>query len=107
MQELFGWHFSQENIVEEEKTKKVIENLEKIDSLIKEAAPAWPLEKINRVDLAILRLGVFELIIDKGAPVKVVVDEAVELAKEYGGGSSASFVNGVLGKLITDQKLDT
>lgn len=68
----------------------------KIDKIIQAAAPEWPIEKINRIDLAILRLAVYELS-KKETPPKVVIDEAVEIAKEYGGDSSPSFVNGVLG----------
>lgn len=82
--------------------EKVLSNLKKIDGKIKVIAPEFPIEKINKVDLAILRLGVFELFIDKSQPQKVVIDEAIELAKEFGGETSASFVNGALGKLVKD-----
>ena len=67
---------------------------------IRKAAPEFPIEKINKVDLAILRLAVYELFFEKSAPPKVVVDEAIELAKEYGSETSGGFVNGALGKLI-------
>ncbi len=77
----------------------IIKFLDKIDEVIKKSAPLWPINKINRIDLAILRLAVFELLLNS-APQKVVADEAVELAKEYGSNSSPSFVNGVLGKVI-------
>ncbi|MEK7497440.1 MAG: transcription antitermination factor NusB [Patescibacteria group bacterium] len=70
-----------------------------VDNLISKAAPEWPIDKINKVDLSVLRLAVTEL--KKGStPTKVVVDEAVELAKEYGSEKSGSFVNGVLGTII-------
>lgn len=82
--------------------KKIISNLAKIDSVIKDIAPEFPIEKINRVDLAILRLGVYEILIDKTQPKKVIIDEAIELAKEFGGENSAGFINGALGKLIKD-----
>ena len=65
---------------------------------IKKAAPTWPIEKLNKIDLAILRLAVFELE-NQQTPPKVVIDEAIELAKEFGAESSASFVNGVLGTI--------
>lgn len=77
----------------------IIKSLDKIDETIGKAAPLWPIEKINRIDLAILRLAVFELSLNS-EPLRVIVDEAVELAKEYGSESSPSFVNGVLGKVI-------
>jgi N utilization substance protein B len=85
--------------------KKIPENVSKIfnllpviDNEIKNAAPAWPINKINKIDLAILRLAIFELK-EKTAPQKVVIDEAVEIAKEYGSESSSSFINGVLGTI--------
>ena len=73
---------------------------ELIDQKIAKAAPEYPIEKINKTDLAILRLAVYELLLEKSQPAKVIIDEAVELAKEYGGDSSPAFVNGALGKLI-------
>lgn len=104
MQELFSWQF-QQNIKPSPSIVNIISKLTEIDEWIAESAPGRPLEQINKIDLAILRLAAFELIIDKDAPLKVVVDEAVELAKEYGSSSSASFVNGALGKLIETKKL--
>lgn len=77
----------------------VIEKLPEVDGIIRECATEWPLEKINKVDLAILRLALAELLI-KTAPQKVIIDEAVELAKSYGSLSSSSFVNGVLGTAV-------
>ncbi len=67
---------------------------------IQKAAPQFPIEKINKIDLAVLRLAVYELLIEKKQPPKVIVDEAIELAKEYGGETSPMFVNGVLGNII-------
>ena len=72
--------------------------LPKIDKIIMKSAPAWPIDKINRVDLAILRFAVYELM-EKSVPQKVVIDEAVEIAKEYGSENSSSFINGVLGTI--------
>ena len=69
------------------------------DHLIAAAAPEWPLEKLNAIDLAILRLAMWELTVDKKAPLKVIIDEAVELAKQFGGSASPGFVNGVLGTI--------
>lgn len=82
------------------KIQNIINNLPQIDTLIKRSAPAWPLEQISKIDLAILRLSIYELTVEKKEPVKVIIDEAVELAKEFGSDSSKSFVNGVLGSII-------
>ena len=77
----------------------VIDDLLDIDSLIHQAAPEWPISQINKVDLAILRLSIYELK-QKQIPYKVAIDEAVELAKEYGSDNSAKFINGVLGTVL-------
>ena len=69
---------------------------EEIDEIIKKCAPEWPLSQINRVDLSVIRLALYELIYKPEVPTKVVLDEAVEIAKRYGGASSSSFVNGAL-----------
>ncbi|HVZ66881.1 MAG TPA: transcription antitermination factor NusB [Patescibacteria group bacterium] len=90
--------------------KKILENLDSIDDKIRVIAPEFPIDKINKVDLAILRLGVYELSIDKSQPEKVVIDESIELAKEFGNDTSAAFINGALGKLVktaTDDKSTT
>ena len=68
----------------------------KLDQEIQQAAPEWPVDKIAKIDLAILRLAAFELLIDKSQPPKVVIDEAIELAKEFGNQNSPKFINGVL-----------
>lgn len=72
-----------------------------LDEQIQKAAPEFPIDKINKVDLAILRLAVYELTVTKTAPKNVIIDEAIELAKEFGGESSPPFINGALGKLTT------
>ena len=80
---------------------KVLENQKAIDSLIKKNAPAWPIEQIAPLDIAILRLSIYELLYkDKKEPYKVIIDEAVEIAKEYGSDTSHSFINGVLGTIM-------
>jgi len=81
-------------------------HLEELDPVISQSAPEWPLDKLNPIDLAILRLAAYELIVDKSVPYKVVVDEAVELSKEYGSSNSPGFINGALGNLIKTLKLD-
>ncbi len=77
----------------------VIRNKEKIDHNIKDLAPAWPIEQIPIVDRNILRLAIFEILLDNKVPVKVAINEAVELAKTFGSDSSPKFVNGVLGSV--------
>ena len=77
----------------------VIQNKKKIDQNIKDFAPAWPIEQISVVDRNILRLAIFEVLLDNRVPVKVAINEAVELAKAFGSDSSSKFVNGVLGSI--------
>jgi len=77
----------------------VIQNKEKIDQNIKNFAPAWPIEQISVVDRNILRLAIFEILIDNKVPVKVAINEAIELAKTFGADNSSRFVNGVLGSV--------
>jgi N utilization substance protein B len=84
-----------------ELVEAILKQKTKIDKLIIKAAPAWPIENLNKIDLAILRLAVYELK-NESTPPKVIIDEAVELAKEYGSESSSSFINGVLGKIYKD-----
>ncbi len=80
----------------------IMENLSLIDEKITQIAPEFPIEKINKIDLAILRLCVYEVLIAKDAPQKVIIDEGVELAKEFGADSSPAFINGALGKLVKE-----
>lgn len=80
---------------------KIQANISKIDEVIQKCAPEWPLNQINRVDLAVLRQAVYELLVKTETPTKVIIDEAVEIAKRYGGKTSSSFVNGALASAIT------
>src|SRR3989344_2916829 len=82
--------------------KGVTENLDTLDGIIEECAPEWPIEQIAKIDLEILRLATFELYIARNVPPKVSIDEAVELAKEFGGENSSRFVNGVLGTVVKE-----
>ncbi len=77
----------------------VIQNRERIDQNIRNFAPAWPLEQMPAIDRNILRLAIFEILIDNKVPIKVAINEAVELAKTFGADSSSKFVNGVLGSV--------
>lgn len=82
----------------------VLENQKDIDELIEQCAPEWPLEQINTVDRNVLRIGIFELLYGNydEVPPKVAINEAIELAKTFGGVNSAKFVNGVLGTIYRE-----
>jgi N utilization substance protein B len=79
--------------------KGVILNKDKIDENVSKFAPAWPLEQTPVVDRNILRLAVFEILFDNNVPVRVAINEAIELAKAFGSANSPKFVNGVLGSV--------
>lgn len=83
----------------------VLAHSQEIDQLITQAAPNWPLEQMSRVDVNILRIAIYEMLfaLDGHIPVKAAINEAVELAKQFGSGSSRRFVNGVLGTLAKEQ----
>ena len=78
-----------------------VKNREEIDKQIQELAPAWPIDQLAMVDRNVLRLAIFEILYDNKVPVKVAVNEAVELAKTFGSDNSAKFINGVLGAVST------
>ena len=80
----------------------VIENKKDIDALIVKYAPQWPIEQITIIDRNILRMGIYELKLTNEVPPKVAINEAIELAKNFGGSSSGKFVNGVLGAIYKD-----
>lgn len=98
---LFAETFANQTVKPPE-VNDILKQKQEIDTQIKAAAPTWPVEKINKIDLAILRLAIYELSFSK-TPPKVVIDEAVELAKEFGSESSSSFVNGVLGTIYKEK----
>lgn len=80
----------------------VIDHLPEIDKLIGQYAPSWPINQITLVDRNILRIGVYELKFSTEVPPKVAINEAIELAKTFGGVASGKFVNGVLGSMYND-----
>lgn len=82
--------------------KGVVDHLEEIDGYIIKFAPQWPLEQITNVDRNILRVGIYELVFDPDIPSKVAINEAIEVAKAFGGESSGTFVNGVLGSIYNN-----
>ncbi|MFH1486467.1 MAG: transcription antitermination factor NusB [Chloroflexota bacterium] len=77
----------------------VIGNRERIDATIKSCAPAWPVAQLSHVDRNILRVAIFEILVDNKVPLKVAINEAVELAKTFSGDSAPRFINGVLGSV--------
>ena len=126
IQKLFAWDFNKENInpnigefnpdelanideiedylleMVDDITKGVLENKENIDNLITEYAPQWPIKQMKLVDLQILRVAIFEGFVGKTVPPKVAIDEAIELAKEFGEEVNGKFVNGVLGAIYEE-----
>ncbi len=77
----------------------VLDQREALDDVIRQAAPQWPVEQLSAIDRNILRLAIREILLNNGAPIRAAINEAVELAKNYGSDSSAKFVNGVLGSV--------
>jgi N utilization substance protein B len=77
----------------------VVNNRDKIDEQIHSFAPAWPLDQMSAIDRNILRLAIFELLHSQNVPVKVAINEAVELSKSFGADSSPRFINGVLSSI--------
>ena len=82
-----------------QKAQKIIEKIDEIDTLINEHTTGWKTGRMNKVDLTILRLAVYEMKWDEDVPTGVAINEAVNLAKKYSSEDGASFVNGVLAKL--------
>ena len=83
----------------EEKLKAVTEVTPELDALLEEVSEGWKVSRMNKVDLSILRLATYEILYDREIPTGVAINEAVELAKNFGGDESPSFVNGILGKI--------
>jgi N utilization substance protein B len=125
MQSLYEWDFSSKKVDLEKTIERniqefgpgledksfiwqlvtgVVQHLREIDKIVEKAAPQWPLDQIAIVDRNILRIGIYELLFgDKTAvPPKVAINEAIELAKSFGGENSGKFVNGVLGTVYKE-----
>lgn len=103
---LFEKEFRQENYKIETNSipGQILKKRKAIDGIITKNAPAWPIEQIAPIDLAILRLAIWELLYKKSKePYKAVIDEAVEISKQFGSQSSAGFINGVLGSLVKSE----
>ncbi len=82
------------------KTQNIFDKIEEIDAMISEASTGWKISRMGKAELAILRLATYEMKFDEDIPVRVAINEAVELAKTYGNDNSPKFVNGVLAKLV-------
>lgn len=80
----------------------VLNNIKAIDTYIIKYATEWPLDQITTVDRNILRLGIYELVFDQNIPAKVAINEAIEIAKAFGGDASGKFVNGVMGAIYKE-----
>lgn len=104
VQDLFTYSFYPDFSPKNQKIQKIVDQLNLIDALIEKSAPLWPLAQMDKVDLAVLRLAVYEIAVEKQNPQKAIIDEAIELAKEFGGDSSSKLVNGVLGSIINFKK---
>lgn len=102
IQALYSYELNKDNllITRNNIINIILKNKNEIDKIISQYATKFPLDKIPKVDLSILRLAIYELVYEKKNPYKVVIDEAVELAKEFGGQNSYSFINGVLGSFV-------
>ncbi|MGB6873534.1 MAG: transcription antitermination factor NusB [Dehalococcoidia bacterium] len=90
----------------EELVKGVLQNKSELDALIKKFAPAFPPEQMSIIDRNILRLAIFEILFNDKTPFKVAINEAIELAKEFGGDSSPRLINGVLGSITTERGVE-
>lgn len=95
-------------------TRRFIESLvrgvlaerERLDAIIAKTAPTWPVQQLPAVDRTVLRMALWELLIERDVPVKAAINEAVELAKRFGSDNSGRFVNGVLGTVVSEQRPD-
>lgn len=90
----------QDRIYVSNRADKIISLIPEIDSKLEAISKGWKIERLGKVELAILRLGIYEMLFDDDIPTNVALNEAVELAKTFGGDTSSSFINGVLGKLV-------
>lgn len=94
-----AWDSEDEKYITE-KCKNIALHLPEIDAAVNEAAKGWKTSRMGKVELALIRLAVYEMKYEDDIPVKVAINEAIELAKIYGTESSPSFINGILGKLV-------
>lgn len=128
LQTLYEWDFNKQHVPLEQILKRnihefapvfddqqfserlvqgVLDHLTDINTFITRYAPEWPLDQITVIDRNVLRIGLYELKFDNDIPPKVAINEAIELAKTFGGPSSGKFVNGVLGSIYKDSQKET
>ena len=102
-----GEKLTQEALIfSEELVKGVLQHKPELDALIKKFAPAFPPEQMSVIDRNILRLAIFEILFDDETPIKVAINEAIELAKGFGSDSSPRLINGVLGSITTQRGVE-
>lgn len=113
VQDLFAYSFNKPVSAEASTGKQkessldaIVTNLKEIDKTIEQYAPRYPTDKIAKIDLAILRLSIYEIMFAKKNPVKVVIDEAIILSKEFGTEKSYAFINGVLGAVLKNKNTE-
>ena len=87
-----------------EKYSRIVEELPKIDAMLDEASKGWKISRMGKVELTVLRLAVYEMKFEEDIPEKVAINEAVELARKFGGDDAPAFINGVLAKLAVKQE---
>lgn len=85
------------------KTSKIVDQIAAIDEKINENSKGWPVNRLGKAELTIMRLGIYEMMFDEDIPASVAINEAIELAKKYGDESAPSLVNGVLGKIKPEE----
>ncbi len=85
-----------------EKVEDIYGHVKELDDRINEVAKGWKTRRMGKVDLTVLRLALYEMLYEESVPEKVAINEAVEIARKYGGDDSPSFVNGILAKLVTE-----
>lgn len=88
-----------------ENAEGVIDNMGEIDELIKDKLVNWTIDRIPKIDLAILRNALYEILYRRDIPVRVAINEAVEIAKKYSNSDSGTFVNGILGRIVRERNL--
>ncbi|HIZ45271.1 MAG TPA: transcription antitermination factor NusB [Firmicutes bacterium] len=86
-----------------EKVKAIYECVPQLDERLNEVAKGWKTGRMSKVDLTVLRLALYEMLYEESVPEKVAINEAVEIARKYGGDDSPSFVNGILAKLVVEK----
>ena len=102
VKQLFAYTFLPQEL-DNELAAQTLSHLTTIDEIVVKCAPEWPLSQINRVDLSVLRVAINELLNKSEVPTKVVIDEAIEIAKTYGTAKTPKFINGVLGAIVKNE----